>query len=209
MVRYIDHSLTINSSRTRRRIGWSPRDRLLIERRIPFLVEHLKTDPVEWHRLNRAALKKVTLHNNLRIYHLLEKHRREIGRELMKALQQPADPSNFPRYQRVERDLLEWRYTQVLRHLLNAIRTRDKGIFTAYCGDMAERRFKEGFTAGEVCSALNVMRLICLRRLQGDPESEGLESDLADHVNMTVQFGCDQVQETFEELGGYSGDTIA
>ena len=42
------------------------------------MLESLKTDPIEWHRRNRAALKRVRLRVSLRVYDLLEKHEEEI-----------------------------------------------------------------------------------------------------------------------------------
>jgi hypothetical protein len=204
MVRYIDLALTIDARRSRQRLGWQPRPRLLALRRIPFMVENLKSDPVEWHRRNQAAMKQVRLRENLQIYRLLEKHYDRIGRELIRSLK---GEGQFPTYRKVKGDILEWRYAVVIRHLMNAIRTGDKGVFTTYCRDLALRRHKEGFSAGEVCAAIERLNSICLRRLGNDPESEGLKSALDDHISMTVQFGCDQIHETFEEMAGYEEDS--
>jgi len=200
MVSYIDLSLTVDARRTHRRLGWKPRDRLLIERRVPFLVENMKTDPVEWQRRNQAAMKEVRMRDNLRIHRLLEKHHHRIGRELIKTQQGPVGARVFPSYHHIKGDILEWRYTVVMRHLMNAIRTRDKGIFTAFCRDVAARRYAEGFAPEELVAVLQTLCQICLRRLREDPGAEGLESALQDLITMTIQFGSDQVFETFEEL---------
>ncbi len=206
MVRYIDDSLAVDASRTRRILGWQPRDRLLIERRVPFLAENLKTDPEEWHRRNREAMKEVRIRTNLRIYRLLEKHHDWIGRQLIRSLRGPEGKSRFPSYQHVQGDVLEWRGTVILRHLANAVRTQDKGIFKSYCQDLARRRFKEGFSADEVCDAIETLNNICLRRILDDAEGEGLGVALEHHVTMTIQFGCDQVYETFDQLTGFAGE---
>ena len=50
MARYIDLEMTIDASRTRASLGWAPRPRLELLRRLPFLIENLKTDPLEWNR---------------------------------------------------------------------------------------------------------------------------------------------------------------
>ena len=73
MIRYLDTDLAVDAGRTYDKIGWRPRKRLLLQRRMPFMVEYRKTDPNEWHRLNRAALKEVHLRPNLLINRLLEK----------------------------------------------------------------------------------------------------------------------------------------
>ena len=84
---------------------------------------------------------------------------------------------------------------------MNTVRTREKGIFIAYCRDLAERRAREGFHPMEVCGALETLNRACRDILMEDTESEGLDSALWDHITMTIQFGCDQIQETYEELG--------
>ena len=50
MARYVDKAMTIDASRTRSILGWEPRPRLQVLRRLPFLLENRKTDPIEWNR---------------------------------------------------------------------------------------------------------------------------------------------------------------
>ncbi len=202
MVKYIDLALTIDASRSRRRLGWEPRERLDLTRRIPFLVEHMKTEPVEWHRRNHAAMKQVQLRTHLRIHRLLEKNHDLIRSQFIEALVGPEGGRRFPSYQGVKPEILAWRFTIVLRHLMNAVRTGDKGVFTAYCRDLAVKRFEEGFEAHEVCGALSQLDRVCVAAILADPEGTGLEAKLKDHLSMTIQFGCDQIQEIFEELSG-------
>jgi hypothetical protein len=33
-----------------------------------------------------------------------------------------------------------------------------------------------------------------------DPASDGMRQQILDYLTMTLRFGCDQAQETFEEL---------
>jgi hypothetical protein len=203
MVRYIDADLAVDASRTYSRMGWRPRERLFVGRRIPFMVEHIKTDPLEWYRRNQAALKEVRMRDNLRIHRLLEKHHDEIRvRFLERQMLSFGAERRFPNYREVPPEILEWRFTVILRHLLNAVRTGEKGLFTAYCRDLAEKRLEDGFPAVEVCRALELLNSTCMEVLAEDPEARGLEEALHNHLHMTVQFGCDQVMETYEEVSG-------
>ena len=199
MMEYLDEALTIDSRRTRERLGWEPRERLEILRRIPFMLEHLKTDPDTWHQRNIAALKESNVRPHLRIYRLLEKHSNEIRKEFCRTVQSPVGGALFPSYQAVKEDVLSWRFTVAVRHLLNAIRTREKGIFMDYCRDLADKRQADGFSSEELCRALRVLGDICLRRLEHDREALDLRDDLHDHVTTTINFGCDQVLDTYEQ----------
>ena len=198
MAEYIDTVMTINSSRTRKRLDWAPRPRLEILRRMPFLIENLKTDPVTWAELNRAAMKAVNVPTNLKIHWLLEQHQETVMREFTELLTGPAGRERFGRYQQLSRDQHEWHHRLAYRSLLNAVRTHDKGVFMGYCRDLAEQRLKEGFTANELCGALEALNLVCWRVLRRDPESKGMRQAIFDYVTSTLRSGCDQAQEVFE-----------
>jgi hypothetical protein len=100
----------------------------------------------------------------------------------------------------------DWNHRLLIRQLFNAIRTGDKSVFTTYCRDLAVRRYREGFAADEFCGAVELLNLICMRILRRDPASEGMRQQILDYLTMTLRYGCDQAQETFEELS-MRGDT--
>jgi hypothetical protein len=199
MVRYIDTEMRIDASATRARLDWAPRPRLAILRRLPFLIENLKTDPVEWHRRNREAMKAASVPLNLKIHWLLQKHEAEIIDEFNALLTRDDTKGRFARYGIFTAEEHGWHHRLVLRQLANAVRTRERGIFIAYCRDLARRRLAQGFDAGELCGALELLNLVCFRVLRRDPESKPLRQDIYDYVTTTLKLGCDQAQEVFEE----------
>jgi nucleoside-diphosphate-sugar epimerase len=198
MVDYIDTVMTTDASRTRRRMDWAPRPRLEILRRMPFLIENMKTDPIAWAELNRAAMKGVRVPTNLKIHWLLEQHQETVMRRFTEVLTGPAGRDRFTRYQALTREQIDWNVRLIYRNLLSAVRTRDKGVFMGYCRDLAEQRLKEGFSAGELCGALEALNLVCWRVLRRDPESRGMRDAIFDYVTSTLRSGCDQAQEVFE-----------
>jgi len=200
MARYIDRILAVNADATQRLLDWQPRDRLELTRRLPFMLEHLRTDPVEWHRRNQAAMKIHRLATNLRIHYLLERHEEEIREEMTAQLLSEAGRRRFPSYHRLAPDELAWNHTVALRHLLNAVRTNDKAGYLFFCRELAEHRFHQGFAHREVCEVMQTLKETCLRVLREDPEARDLDSALDHFIGMTMLFGCDQVEETFDQL---------
>jgi nucleoside-diphosphate-sugar epimerase len=200
MADYIDQEMRVDSSVTRRLLGWNPRPRLGLLRRVPFLVENLKTDPHEWIARNQAAMKAVWISDYLKIYWLLQKHEAEIIDAFHAALTGPDRRERFPSYRRFAAAEHDWNHRLLVRQLFNAVRTGDKSVFMTYCRDLAERRFREGFSAEEFCGAVELLNLICMRILRRDPESDGMRQQILDYLTMTLRYGCDQAQETFEEL---------
>ncbi len=198
MAEYIDKVMAVDATRTRRRMDWAPRPRLDILRRMPFLIENLKTDPMRWAELNRAAMKGMRVPANLKIHWLLEQHQEVVMRDFVELLTGPTGRERFARYQALTREQLEWSVRLIYRSLLNAVRTGDKGVFMGYCRDLAEQRLKEGYSASELCGALEALNLVCWRALRRDPESKGLREAIFDYVTSTLRSGCDQAQEVFE-----------
>ena len=200
MADYIDREMRVDSSVTRRLLNWAPRPRLEILRRVPFLVENLKTDPHEWNARNQAAMKAIWISDYLKIHALLLTHEAEILETFHTALTAPDRRDQFPTYQRLAVAEHEWNHRLLVRQLFNAVRTGDKFVFMTYCRDLAARRFQEGFSAQEFCGAVELLNLVCMRILRRDPASAGMRQQLLDYLTMTLRYGCDQAQETFEEL---------
>lgn len=200
MARYIDTRMTIDARRTRARLSWAPRERLAVLRRLPFLVEHLKLDPLEWKTRNRAAMKEVQVLNNLIIHRLLVRHEEAIAARFTGVLLGPEGPRRFPSYQALSPQEHAWNHRLILRNLMNAVRTRDTGVFLGYVRDLAERRFAQGYRVSELCDALHELNRICLDALDADPESQGLQAEICDDVTTTLLFGCDVAQDVFETL---------
>lgn len=194
MANYLDLRMTIDASRTRARLGWAPRERLAVVRRLPFLLENMKGDQVEWTRRNRDAMKQVRLRPCIRIYNLLQQHREEIIEECSALLQE-----RFASYRRQTSKDLEWNHGLLLNQLFTAVRTRERLGFLTYCEDLAARRFDEGYDVEEVAGAMETIERVCAAKVEADPESHEILPFIHQHLTMTMRFGIDQVYETFEE----------
>jgi len=199
MAEFIDLKLTTDARYTHEILDWEPHPRLDILRRLPFLVENMKTDPLDWARRNQEALEH-RLRPNLQIYRLMETYEGEIAEQFTRALVGEGSQEGLPSYRALPTDELDW-YIQVIIHtLMTSIRTREKGTLMAYCRDVAERRFEQGFACEEVASALAALDRICLEVLGNIPDSGLTEKELHDYITTTITFSIDQVQEEFEYL---------
>lgn len=198
MADFIDKQLNINASRSRERLNWAPRSRYDIKRRMPFLIQNMKIQPDEWVRRNHAAMKKIRVDGNITLHRLLEKHRDRILQEFSRYLMTPEGKQRLSSYATSSDDNQKWNATLLMRHLMNAVLTREKSVFTSYCRDIAEHRYQMGFSMQEVCEALNMINQICLRILRDDPAAEDLDRTIHNSLTLTFKFGIDQVMEIFE-----------
>ena len=200
MIRYIDRQLVADTSRTRRRLGWAPRPRLEVLRRLPLLVENLRLDPLEWHARNRAALESVPVRPNLVVYRELERRvpdlRREFAARLAVGGRGPG--ARFPGYGALESGELEWHVRLIVRELMNAVRTRDRTLFLDYCKSLAVRRLRLGFPADEVCRALAELSEVCASHVGPVCRAKGLGREFEGLVTLTLDLGADHVLEVYE-----------
>jgi hypothetical protein len=198
MGRFIDQQLRVDARRTRERLGWRPRPRLAILRRLPFVVQNRKAFPVEWQRRNHAVLRQARLHENLRLYRLLERHADEIAGQLAAFVAAPARSERFRGLRGLELDRLHADGLALIRALVDAVRTGEKELFRRVCRDLAERRRTEGFPLEEVTAKLDALNDLAVLALAGEQAGAGWSLALYDHVTMTVQFGVDEACEVFE-----------
>jgi len=201
MVPHIDKDLLPNPHHTWERLQWRPRGRLLVCRRLPFMLEHRKTDAVEWNHRNEAAMKEPWVRPNLVIHKLLQHHMETIRQESLLQLMEPESPHGLENYHHLSRDVLDWRVTVTYRHILNALRTNEKGLFTDFCKDLATKRHADGFSAEEVCQAIRLIHINIITIVGADPDAKPLMSTLNRLLGTTMEFGFDQIMETYEELG--------
>jgi nucleoside-diphosphate-sugar epimerase len=202
MARYIGTRMTADGRRTRALLGWEPRPRLLVLRRLPFLVQNLRCDPVEWGRRNHAAMKEVRVRRHLLLHGLLRAHASTIEGRYREALLGEEGRRRFPSLGRLaEAEHPALRHGLALRHLIDTVATGERTEFVAYCRELAEHGFEAGVPAEEVCGALDLMGAVAVRALRQDPDAAELRAEIHDHLLMTLRWGGDEVQEVYEHLG--------
>jgi nucleoside-diphosphate-sugar epimerase len=203
MVDYIDEVLAVDASRTYDLIDWRPRSRLFMRRRMAFLIDHRGSDPIEWTKRNQAALKEVHLRPNLRVHRLLEKSQDLIRRRFLDAVVDDLDAeTKYSAALKIGTPVLEWRFTVAFRHILNSVRAQERGLFLGFCRDFAQKRYRDGVSATEVVALLRLVNRVALEVLDGEPEAKELGTALNVHLTMTIELGCDQALEIYEDLSG-------
>ena len=83
MTKYIDLKLTTDAIYTMKIQNWEPSPRRLIERRLLYLVEHLRSLSTEWYTRNQVALKINSAdHLNLLISNILISYQTDVVDEI-------------------------------------------------------------------------------------------------------------------------------
>lgn len=199
MAKMIDRRLEVDPSHTYERLGWTPRARLDVTRRIPFLIENQYSEQGTWAARNEAALHTAELPPQVQILRLFEEHEEELFEAATRALL--SDPVHFPHYANVGSSEHDWNHRQFLRNLAQSVRTRHRGFFRTYCHDLALRRARQGFPHYELDAALLSFQRVFHEVLAGDPRTAALQPHLHELVTRTIEFGLDGVESGYEEAG--------
>lgn len=206
---YIDTVMATKADRTYAVLGWRPNPRLAVLRRMPFLLENLKEDPLEWNQKNMAAMKAVHVATHLRIFHVLEAREEELVRVCSEALTQALSGGRLSSYRCLGPSEAHDCCQATITALKNSIKSRDHGAFREYCRTVAERRFRQSFACRDVLDMLRMERDHALQLLATDPLAAPVAGKLRRTVQSSFALGIDEVIDVFEALSGTVMDPTA
>jgi nucleoside-diphosphate-sugar epimerase len=195
MTRYIDREMSVDAGRTRKRLGWAPRERLGLVRRLPFIVENMHANPAEWRRRNDAVLVRLRTTEHLRLHDLI----RALAPEIDDALQTALDAHGSSSHGLISADERRWLSRILLQQLMSAVRTRDLSIYGASCRMLAEELFDRGVSQERVLGLLAMVEHAVVTVAGASEEGEVLAGDLERQLDLLTMLGRDQVEDVFEE----------
>ncbi len=200
MIEYLDRALTVDASRTRELLGWSPTPRLHILRRLLFLIDKTKSRPQEWVLRNERAMKRPGFRPSLVIHDAMAEAREAILDAIVAYLQSPVRQDRFPDYAAMSYSELRWSVGVVYDLLTAAVRTGDRGLLLSYIHNLAKQRFASGFPPAEVCDALLAISNVTVEELMYKPEVAQYQDEVRDSIALSVALAVDGVQDAFDLL---------
>ncbi len=208
MRRYIDRKLEVDNSRTLARTGWAPSPRYHVERRLPFLIERLESEPFQWHTRNVTLMKRETARPALRIYKALATIEDPVVETVTESIRAGKEGDRYPSFLAMGRDELHWCIRLLFRLLLTSVQSSNRMLILDYLEVTGFSRFAAGSTAGEICRFLDLLNETILSALAGQDEVAGLQQQLYDSVTRPLEFGKDEVVEQYERFlrGGAPGE---
>ncbi|MBL1211848.1 MAG: NAD(P)-dependent oxidoreductase [Ignavibacteriae bacterium] len=200
MIKYIGLKLNVDSSYTRETLDWEPTPRYHIMRRLLFLLEKMKSHPVEWNVKNEAALKRVTRRSNLLIYEAMIEEKENLLKQININILLTDSKVSFSRYKLMDSNEFMC-YMSTLYHLLMAVvRSGDRSLMLKYIDDIALKRFAEGFEPKEICDTLSVFRDVILKNFISKKSMSEIKQELYDYIGLTIQMAQDEVEDLYDNL---------
>ncbi len=196
---YIDQRLDVDNSRSRTLLDWSPNPRRLVEKRFPFMIERLRSEAMEWHARNEAALRRDADRPTLRLYHSLIAIE-NMAVEAMERFLQSEEGGALPHYRQMGQADFRWLLRLLYRLLLTSIQMSNRMLILNYlevtCGD----RFRAGFSPDEIRTLLAQLHGTILTLCQDRPELKGLDRLLYEQISVPFEFGLEEVRDQHERF---------
>jgi nucleoside-diphosphate-sugar epimerase len=198
MMQYIDKQLCVDASYTRKVLDWQPTRRYRIQRRLLYMVEHMKSYPYEWQKRNLKAAKSLALSPNFKIYQVLEELREPIVEQIRKTFVDEKNRNRFGGYHKIEKTVLRKDILTIYQFLSVAVRSNDRVSVLAYARQIAHLRYQEHFSVKEVVDAFNTTGEIIRKNLSRHTSLKGMETQIYNEISLTFQLMADEVEGTFE-----------
>jgi len=198
MRHYIDKQLNIDNNQTCSLLGWSPDSRHLIERRIPFLVERLKSEPFAWDARNLVTLRRETYRPNLRIYTALTNAEDKIINDMVENVISSKVSRLYPHVQELDKDSLRWFSKLLYRLLLTSIDANNRMLILNYFEISGLSRFQTGYTADEIAYLLTMLNDTIVANLSKIDELKHFSREIYDYVSLPIEFGKDEVNHQYQ-----------
>ncbi len=205
MIKYIDKKLNVDASQTRRILEWSPVHRFHIKRRLLFLIENMKSNPLEWKRRNQEALHIVHIEDpNLLILESMIALEEQIVNKIVYLLYSETYKNSFYGYKRLSREELRRRVKHIYEILKRTVRSGDRLHSLTYARELAMKRVEENFDVDEVLLAIHIVGNIVTETLEQQPNLRHIKTRIYDEIILTIQLIIDEVADVYERITGFS-----
>ena len=199
MTDYIDKKLTTDATYTMRTLNWKPSARRLIERRLLYLVEHMRALPIEWYSKNQIALKiHSTDRPNLLISNALIAYQNDVVDEIFTHIFYNVNKKLYSHYQLMNSDYLIWYINVIYNLLITSVRTGNRLSQINYIHSLAVMRKNEGFNSNEVCQAIIDTGTIIINKLISLLELKKFEGRIRDTIGLSIQIMVDEIRDTYD-----------
>jgi nucleoside-diphosphate-sugar epimerase len=203
---YIDKRLNVENIKTCQLIGWTPNQRYLIERRIPYMVERFKSEPFAWQMRNMAALRRATSRPDFNIYTALSDAGDTIIDNLFESISTDEEISHYSHLRVVDKTDLSWFLKLVFRLILTSIHTSNKLLLQNYFEISGYNRFQLGYSYEEIVYLLKHLNVSIQNYLNKIGELKPFRGEFYYFISLPIEFAIDEMEQQYQLF--LQGETV-
>jgi nucleoside-diphosphate-sugar epimerase len=200
MIKYIDKQLNVRSKRTSTQLNWTPNPQLFIEKRFPFLIERMKSEPLTWQMRNILILRKTAVRIDFHIYSALVEMEDDIIEDLIENIDKSDEVKFYKHLQNVEHSEVEWFIKLIYRLILTSIDTNNKLIIQNYFEVSGINRFQTGYNLEEMIFLLKKINKEIIRQLKQIDSLKQFDKEFYDFITLPIDFGIDEAERQYNSF---------
>ena len=200
MARYIDLQLNVDNKQTRSLLKWDPLERHIIDNRMAYLVERLKSEPHTWKIHNEALLEKFAVRPDLNFYTLLVADEDKITSEVIKQILISAVHEKHHQILRTDKTDLLWFIKLMYRLLLTSIHNSKKLLIHNYFELLSFNRFEAGFSSSDIIFILNKFKETVISYLSNNDQVKFYTQEIYDLISMPLEFAVDEIDYQYQNF---------
>jgi nucleoside-diphosphate-sugar epimerase len=194
MLRHVDKKLNVDASRTYDLLDWSPNARHAIDRRIRFLLEHLKAEPEMWRLKNERASRKGHFRVELRIYQMLSMVEERVSAAAIDVLFARKDDDRFASLHSKDKNEVIWFVRMLYRLLLTSIHSGNTLLVRDYFEISSAGRFAAGYSPDDLIAVLQALNDAVLLEAKEWKDHRLPRTILHHCVTMPIEFAIDEIE---------------
>ncbi|MEW6195859.1 MAG: NAD(P)-dependent oxidoreductase [Bacteroidota bacterium] len=197
MLKYIDKKLDVKIKRTDKIIDWSPDPRLHIEKRMPFIIERMKSEPLTWQLRNSMILRKSELRIDFVIYSVLADDEDIIIDKIIDSINTANDQRRLLAAPNSDSQEIMWFVKFIYRLILTSINTNNKLLIQNYFEASSVNRFETGFNYESIAFILRKIEEGIIDHLSSDERLNKSRKELYDFISLPIDFAIDEAEQQY------------
>lgn len=193
MLRYIDECLDVSMDKTRELLNWAPKPRHYIERRIPYMIERLKSEPIIWHLRNVRAMMRDPERPEFRLYMVLSMLEYSICDEIVETVHSDAAAETFAVMSKAPREETLWYARLLYRLLVSSIHGGNKLLLQNYFEMTVEGKSRSATPVMESVAFLELLNRLVHEAARTNAELRSLGTELQHSVSLPIEFAIDEL----------------
>lgn len=200
MAKYIDKQLNVDPTRTFEDLGWYPKPRFYLTRRILFLLENKSMYVTNWHFRNQILFEqRVAYRRNIEIYQILYSIRNKVVRNFLNEITAPINQDKFSYHNKMERQILTQHVYLIFHLYALCLRNRERSFLTTYNQLICTYRFHENVPLQELKDFIHLFDSHLKLALQ-DKVEKRIQPRINTFISLTTQYMIDEREDIYETL---------
>ena len=201
MMKYIDKKLIVENGETSKALNWEPIRRLDVLRRLLFMIEHKRNNPVEWSYRNEAMLTKIAYRPNIIMYDdLIELRTTLIDKMVVYLILSPDSRLRFPNFRKTDVKELKWIVTLFYQLMAMTIKSKDRQLIKNYTQIFTYRWYRNHYDIIEITDFLQTLVSIIKDMVISKNYQKKAKLEIYDYINIVLQLTIDEAEDYFELL---------